>query len=67
MQGDRSYLTKGGWVQVHTLISQRMKSLWENPALQEKTLKLLERREHMRMCSGTQCAVNPRLGELYAD
>ena len=32
----RSSLTKRGWVQVTTLISQRMRGLWKNPDVQEK-------------------------------
>ena len=63
----RSYLSKGGRVQVRSLIAQRMKSLAKDPGLQEKVLRVLGQHEHIRMYGGTQCAVNPGLRELYSD
>ncbi len=62
----RTYLTKGGRVQVRSLIAQRMKGLAKDPGLQEKVLRVLGQHEHIRMYGGTQCAVNPGLQELYS-
>ena len=63
----RTYLNAAGSVQVRTLIAQRMKGLYRNPALQERVLGVLQRQEHIRMRGGTQCEVNPGLRKLYMD
>ena len=63
----KGYLTSGGHVQVRTLIAQRMKSLYKDPALQERVFRVLQRQEHIRMLDGAQCDVNPGLRTLYMD
>ena len=63
----RGYLAADGRVQVRALISQRIKDLAKDPELQERVLNILERQEHIRMDRRSQCYVNPKLPELYAD
>ncbi len=62
----RTYRNQLGRIQVTALIAQRMPRLAKDPGLQDKVLRLLQNREHIRMHGGTQCEVNPQLRSLYS-
>ena len=62
----RTYRNQLGRIQVTALIAQRMPLLAKDPGLQDKVLRLLQNREHIRMHGGTQCEVNPQLRSLYS-